>query len=104
MPPKNIPSPELRLSDIPADDAEMGVIERFALTFDGYEFWSALDSCADEASSDCQCIDHLRTRLFFAQRAGRHGNGLGRGEALPVLQALRTELSSPTPTACRSCS
>ncbi|QDS89936.1 hypothetical protein EC9_41380 [Rosistilla ulvae] len=99
---KNIPSPQLRLRDIPADEAEMVAIEEFALTFDGYAFWDEQgESCSDEAKSDCQCLDHLRTRLFFAQRAGRHSDGLHRAEAIPILHALRTELSAPTRTACQ---
>jgi len=102
MEPKNIPSSQLRLRDIPADEAEMVVIEEFALTFDGYAFWDEQgESCSDEAKSECQCLDHLRTRLFFAQRAGRHSAGLERERAVPILRALRTELSAPTPTICR---
>lgn len=95
-----ISSLDLTLGDIPPDDVEIESLEMFALTFDGYDFWGSFEACAEQARFDCQCIDHLRTRLFFHQRAGRHGDGLQRNEAVPVLRALRSTLSATVPAEC----
>lgn len=100
MPIETLSSLDLSLTDIPSDEADIETLEKFALTFDGYEFWGSLEACAEQARFDCHCVDHLRTRLFFDQRAGRHGNGLQREEATPVLRLLRTSVSAETRPTC----
>jgi len=100
MPPNLIPSAELGEQQIPSDDCDMESIETFALTFDGYNFWGSFEACADNAKSSCNCLDHLRTKLFFAQRAGRQSEGLERSDAVPLLSLIRLAISSSYPVTC----
>ena len=69
--------------DIPAADAPYwGVIDRFALTYDGYSHLCSFEQCADigNAAADehqasgglPESLDALRTCLFFEQRRWRH--------------------------------
>jgi hypothetical protein len=97
---RTISSTTLALSDIPSDDASIDLIEGFALTFDGYSFWGSFDACSEQSSYDCDCIDHVRTRLFVAQRAGRQSDGMSRERALPLLALLRRQLDSGTLVSC----
>ena len=68
-----IPSIKLRLTDIPSSGAAVEEIERFALTFDGYEHWGSFDQCALIANEQRHdTLTNLRTCLFFEQRRWRH--------------------------------
>jgi hypothetical protein len=88
---------DLSLRDLPEDTAPISSIERFALTFHGYEYWEAKrKSCYDEAASECNCLSHLRTKLFLRQRAGRQSNGMSRNEAIPILKSIRAALEKAT--------
>lgn len=73
----------LTAEDLPApDDPYWGVIDRFALTYDGYTRWGSFERCANignAAADDYRdsgdlpdSLDALRTCLFFEQRRWRH--------------------------------
>ena len=47
----HIPDDDLKLTDLPPQDASWGVIEEFALTFDGYGRWNDFDQCANIATA-----------------------------------------------------
>jgi len=64
---------KLTLADIPSIDADWDVIEKFALTFDGYNASGSFEECADIANAGRHgSLRELRTCLFFEQRRWRH--------------------------------
>lgn len=76
-----IPNERLRPRDIPADGARVHEIERFALTYNGYEHAGSIQACADLTSGVRQRylahgelpddLGDLRACLFFEQRTWR---------------------------------
>lgn len=67
-----IENENLKLSDIPFEDAEMDVIFEFAQSFDGYDYWGA-ERCGEIANERRNgTLIELRTCLFFEQRRYRH--------------------------------
>lgn len=73
------------------DDAE--AIFRFAMTFNGYEYYGSFEACEHAArSGDRSTIALVRNELFFEARASRHrGDGGFVGlyaELLPRLREL----------------
>jgi hypothetical protein len=60
---------QLNLADIPADDADLDDLIRFALSFNGYNVFGGFNSCAEIANSrDHSSLSHLRACLFFEVR------------------------------------
>jgi hypothetical protein len=74
-----IPNDQLRLADLPGEDASLADLCRFAHTFNGYEAFGGFDACADIAEDrDHSSLAHLRACLFFEARCLRHtGDGVG---------------------------
>lgn len=63
---------ELKASDIPEPNATWCDIERFTLTFDGYEAWGSFEKCSEVAlKKRHDSLIELRTCLFFQQRQFR---------------------------------
>ncbi len=55
-----IPNDQLQLTDIPADDADLDDLIRFAHTFNGYDAFGGFDACADIANAgDHSSLAHL---------------------------------------------
>lgn len=91
---REISNQELRLADIPGDDAPDFELQEFALTFNGYAEFpddSGRDSCAVIANSkDHRSLSRVRACLFFEQRRGRQSDiGWDRAEALTLLELIR---------------
>ena len=95
-------SRSLRGSDVPSAKATWCAIEKFALTFSGYDWAGSLEKCADLANSTRGTydssperrlpkltLDELRSCLFFEQRRFRHAGeeplGADQGTSLDVL-------------------
>lgn len=58
---------------IPSDRARWSTIERFALAFDGYQYWGGFERCARIANAHRQrTLVEALTCLFFEQRRWRH--------------------------------
>ena len=73
MPAKTIPTVQLKVSDVPADAADLEDLLRFALPFDGYRHWGSFSRCAEIANArDHGSLDKLRTCLFFEARRWHH--------------------------------
>lgn len=73
MPQKTIPTDYPQASDVPADDADLEDLFRFALSFDGYRRWGSFSRCAEIANArDHGSLDKLRTCLFFEARRWHH--------------------------------
>ncbi|MEG8052904.1 hypothetical protein QP185_05950 [Sphingomonas aerolata] len=63
----------MRLTDLP-DVNDSSAIFKFAMTFNGYEYFGSFDASADAAASgDRSSLALIRNELFFAARASRHG-------------------------------
>lgn len=72
-PPRYVPNEKLRIEKIPTPDSPWPILERFALTFDGYKHCGSSEACADIANARRQStLSDLRTCLFFEQRRWRH--------------------------------
>jgi hypothetical protein len=71
--PAPIKNEQLAIPDIPGPRANWETVEKFALTFDGYETLGSFEAVADVANAhkDDTSTD-LRTCLFFEQRRWRH--------------------------------
>ncbi|XZE56690.1 hypothetical protein SH139x_002815 [Planctomycetaceae bacterium SH139] len=99
--PDEIPNEDLKLEDVPSDTAPIHDIEMFALTFMAFDYWNVKDKAyCGEIDDVCDCLSHLRTELYWMQRAGRHGNGMSRNEAIPILKRIRQALEKNTQTWC----
>tara|TARA_B100000029_G_scaffold122691_5_gene116232 strand:+ start:30786 stop:31046 length:261 start_codon:yes stop_codon:yes gene_type:complete len=60
------------INDLPKP-GDRQAINAFALAFNGYEYHGSFQACAQEAKARRRdCIEALRTELFFAQRAANH--------------------------------
>jgi hypothetical protein len=77
-----IANADLREGDVPPPDADWHAIGRFALSFNGYEWWGSFAKCAEvgnrgadvfrESGTLPHSLTELRTCLFFEQRRWRH--------------------------------
>ena len=75
----------LNLSQIPSPESDYEIIEKFALTFNGYEILN----CADIANSrSAQTLTEYRASLFFEQRRFRHFGYYPTGEDLKYIRSL----------------
>lgn len=84
-----IANDQLQLADIPADDADLDALIRFAHSFNGYEAMGSFERCAEIANAqDHSSLDHLRACLFFEARRWRHFGALPG----PEVQAYWREL------------
>ena len=76
---------DLQLSQIPAPESDYSEIEKFALTFNGYE----VPNCADIANTrSAKSLTELRAALFFEQRRYRHFGSKPTGEDLHYIRTL----------------
>jgi hypothetical protein len=77
-----IANADLKESDLPPPEAEWHEVGRFALSFNGYEWWGSFGQCAEVANRNLEgfrergalpdSLTELRTCLFFEQRRWRH--------------------------------
>ena len=82
---RRIANADLRMSDIPADDAIWDEIEDFALTYDCYQH----EDCAEIANERREdSFDDLRTCLSFEQRRWRHFGDVPEGEDMLYIRGL----------------
>jgi len=92
MGPKQIANRELQIERIPSSISSSEVIDRFALTFDGYAaFDTAAEphGCGDLANSrQANTLTELRASLFFEQRRWRHFGESPEGLDLIYIQSL----------------
>lgn len=86
---KTISSASLQWKDLPAGDADVPELIKFAHTFDGYARWGSSAKCAEIANArDHSTIDTLRTCLFFEARRWRHFGETPDEDALEYWQSL----------------
>lgn len=85
-----ITNEDLKISDLPSGTASRRVLEQFALTFNAYIYWQG--NQAKQEADDCDCLSHLRTKLFDNQRAGRHSSGIDVREAIKTIEEIRYRL------------
>jgi hypothetical protein len=93
-----ITNDDLTASDVPAPDAGWQEIGRFALSFNGYEWWGSFQKCAEVANLAVktyresgvlpESLTDLRTCLFFEQRRWRHFGFDPDEEAMRYISAL----------------
>ena len=84
-----IDNADLRPGDIPVAGAPWDDIQRFALTFDGYNYWDSFEKCAEVANrGNPQNLVEFRTCLFFEQRRWRHFGEEPDAEAMKLIQTL----------------
>jgi hypothetical protein len=85
--------------DIPPPNAEYwGVIDHFALSFDGYEYWDPFEKCAEIGNNSLETwrdkkylsgsLTELRTCLFYEQRRWRHFDEHPDSETMTYIHAL----------------
>jgi hypothetical protein len=77
-----IANEELVQSDVPLPNAGWYDIGRFALSFNGYDWWGSFEKCAEvanlaarayhESGALPESLTGLRTCLFFEQRRWHH--------------------------------
>jgi hypothetical protein len=97
-----IASADLRENDVPPPDAGWHAVGRFALSFNGYEWWSSFGKCAEVANRGAEefrgtgalpeSLAELRTCLFFEQRRWRHFGLDQDEEAMLYIRALLEEI------------
>ena len=81
---------DLCLGQIPIPKSGYKEIERFALTFNGYE----VPNCADIANSrSAKSLTELRAALFFEQRRYRHFGHPPEGDDLEYVRSLVQEIT-----------
>lgn len=86
---KTISSTNLQSNDLPASDADVHELIKFAHTFDGYARWGSSAKCAEIANApDHSTIDALRTCLFFEARRWRHFGETPDDDALQYWKSL----------------
>lgn len=70
---RHIPNSALVVSLLPGSATSWDEIQRFALTFDGYEHCGSSEACAAVANArKADSLSDLRTCLFYEQRRWRH--------------------------------
>jgi len=76
MEPKQIPNRDLIIEKIPSSISTWAAIQRFGLTFNGYDAFNTEErpeGCGDLANSrQANSLSELRASLFFEQRRWRH--------------------------------
>jgi hypothetical protein len=97
-----IANEDLKESDVPQADAGWHEIGRFALSFNGYEWWGSLQKCAEVANLAAETfrksgalpesLTDLRTCLFFEQRRWHHFGFDPDAEAMKYIGALLEEI------------
>lgn len=95
---EEIANADLREEHIPAPDADWGMINEFALSFDGYAHWGTFEKCAeignlgkeeyDDQGALPASLTELRTCLFFEQRRFHHFGNSPEGQDLKYIRAL----------------
>ena len=93
--PRIVPNERLVLNKIPTPESDWNVIQRFALTFNGYEAFGH-DRCGELANARCQgtlleseqSLSVLRSCLFFEQRRWSHFGEAPEGHALNDIRSL----------------
>jgi hypothetical protein len=96
--PREIANADLKDSDLPPPEAEWHEVGRFALSFNGYEWWGSFGQCAEVANRNLDAfrerealpdsLAQLRTCLFFEQRRWRHFGLDPDEEAMLYVRAL----------------
>ena len=99
---REIASEDLGESDVPLPHAGWQQIGRFALSFNGYEWWGSFQRCAEfanlaaetyrESGGLPESLTDLRTCLFFEQRRWRHFGLDPDEEAMNYIGALVEEI------------
>ena len=86
---ESVSNEDLTVDAIPPPDASWETIQRFALTFDGYDYWRSFGRCAEIANHrDPRSLAEWRTCLFFEQRRWRHFGEEPDGDALAYIRSL----------------
>jgi hypothetical protein len=94
-----IANSNLTEKDIPPPNVEYwGVIDCFALSFNGYNYWDSFDKCALIGNNSWKTwkekkvltgsLTELRTCLFFEQRRWRHFDDHPDSETMDYIHAL----------------
>jgi len=90
--PRQISNRQLTPEKLPGPDAPWTALERFALTFDGYEHWGS-DRCAEIANSRRHStLTELRTCLFFEQRRWRNQGEEPNTEAMRYVRDVMEQI------------
>lgn len=100
----------LRVGLVPPEGSPWDAVEEFALTYDGYAYWSGLGELATRAlqswtryGSLPDDLDELRACLFFEARRWHHFGGDPRGRAASyaadLLAAITTAVAAGEATA-----
>lgn len=89
---RHIPNRRLVLKKIPLPDSRWEVIEKFALTFDGYGQWP--EGVGQQIGSERRqgTLSELRTCLFFEQRSATHNGVPPDAEALRYIRGLLEQI------------
>lgn len=86
---REIPNAALTLRKVPEPDAPWGVIEAFALTYNGYLEAGSDEACAEIANARRnETLGDLRTCLFHEQRGWRHVGRVPDGADLEYIRGL----------------
>jgi len=86
---KKNPNSGLTATNIPSPKAHWRTITKFALSFNGYEYWGSSEKCAKIANSRRdRTLAELRTCLFFEQRRWRHFGEKPDKEAMKYIRDL----------------
>jgi hypothetical protein len=82
----------------PAPDADWAEIDRYARSFNAYDYWGSLEKCAEVGNAARKAydaegelprsLDVLRTCLFFEQRRFKHFNREPDEEEMKYIRAL----------------
>ena len=85
--PRYIPNTHLQAGKMPPPGSDWELIQRFALTFDGYKYCGSTERCGELANrrknggGGSETLSELRSCLFFEQRRYHHfGQGPEREE------------------------
>jgi hypothetical protein len=100
--PREIANADLSERDVPSRNSGWHEIGRFALSFNGYEWWGSFDNCAEIGKRGLEAfratgalpdsLTELRTCLFFEQRRWRHFGLDPDEEAMNYIGALVEEI------------
>ena len=96
--PDKIANADLTENDLPVPYASWSIISRFALSFNGYEYWGSFDKCSEVVNKSAKIyretealagsLTELRTCLFFEQRRWRHYGEQPSEQAMSYIHAL----------------
>ena len=85
----SITNDKLRLSDVPAADANWDRLAEFALSFNGYEILGSFEACAAIANGrKHDTLTNLRACLFFEQRRWHHFGEAPDREGIAYIRGL----------------